>query len=406
VVLWYSENLTIRGNQVREGRYGLHFMYCDDALIEHNLLLNNSVGTFMMYSRRLRMTQNTVAYNRGPSGYGIGLKDMDDAVIENNLFVDNRVGAYLDNSPREVDSNGRFQGNVFAYNDIGVEMMPAVRHNEFSLNSFVDNGEQVGITGGGGGRLQQNKWTVNGQGNYWSDYAGYDSAQDNWGDMPYKADRLFENLMDQNSSLRLFLYSPVEQAVNFAARAVPFVRPQPKLVDEIPMMTPLIPAGLPTLKAAGLRGEHTLLMGISATLLLTAGLAYQFSRRGPGEKRSGVSFPVLTVKGEGAAPREMKTVDSGEGERMVQVKNLSKRFGPATALDNLSFEIQAGEAVALWGANGAGKTTALRCLLGVIPYEGMVRLGDYHSTWQGKAVRRLLGFVPQEINFHDDLTVR
>lgn len=91
---------------------------------------------------------------------------------------------------------------------------------------------------------------------------------------------------------------------------------------------------------------------------------------------------------------------------MVQVENLSKAFGKVKALDSLTFEIQPGEAVALWGANGAGKTTALRCLLGVIPYQGVVRLGAFHSTWQGKAVRRLLGFVPQEINFHDDLTVQ
>lgn len=91
---------------------------------------------------------------------------------------------------------------------------------------------------------------------------------------------------------------------------------------------------------------------------------------------------------------------------MVQVENLSKQFGKVRALDNLTFEIEAGEAVALWGPNGAGKTTALRCLLGVIPYEGQVKLGEFHSTWQGKAVRRLLGFVPQEINFHDDMTVQ
>ena len=68
--------------------------------------------------------------------------------------------------------------------------------------------------------------------------------------------------------------------------------------------------------------------------------------------------------------------------------------------------MQAGEAVALWGANGAGKTTAIRCLLDLIPFEG-----QHHRrrawTWpqQGKAVRRLIGFVPQELTFHDDLTV-
>lgn len=90
---------------------------------------------------------------------------------------------------------------------------------------------------------------------------------------------------------------------------------------------------------------------------------------------------------------------------MVQVQNLTKRFGALTAVDQVSFEIAGGESVALWGENGAGKTTALRCLLGVIPYQGTVRLGGYDTTYQGKAARRLMGFVPQEISFHDDLSV-
>jgi nitrous oxidase accessory protein len=108
VVLWYSERLTVRNNEISGGRYGLHFMYCDDAFIEGNRLLNNSVGAFLMYSRRLTLENNTIAANRGPSGYGVGLKDMDDVVVRHNLFLDNRVGAYLDNSPREIDSTGRF----------------------------------------------------------------------------------------------------------------------------------------------------------------------------------------------------------------------------------------------------------------------------------------------------------
>jgi ABC-type multidrug transport system ATPase subunit len=91
---------------------------------------------------------------------------------------------------------------------------------------------------------------------------------------------------------------------------------------------------------------------------------------------------------------------------MVIVKDLTKQFGKLKAVDSLSFEVEAGESVALWGENGAGKTTALRCLLGVIPYEGNVRLADYDLARQGKEARRMMGFVPQEISFHDDMTVQ
>lgn len=261
VVLWYSERLTVRDNEVSDGRYGLHFMYCDDAIIENNLLTGNSVGTFLMYSRRLNLLNNTIAHNRGPSGFGVGLKDMDDAIIENNLFLDNRIGAHLDNSPREVNSIGRFDGNVFAFNDVGVNLMPSVRRNQFVINSFVENEEQVAIAGRGG-RSSDNAWTIDGQGNYWSDYVGYDGDADGLGDVPYKAERLFENLMDQNSSLRLFLYSPAEQAVDFAARAIPFVKPQPKMTDEAPLMEPVMPEDLPAVPETSQRPMWLISLGM------------------------------------------------------------------------------------------------------------------------------------------------
>ena len=360
-------------------------MYCDDALIENNRLLRQ-------LRRHLPDVQpppdtcvhNTIADNRGPSGYGIGLKDMDDAVIVDNLFLDNRVGAYLDSSPREMDSIGVFSGNVFAYNDIGVEMMPSVQRNMFSGNSFIDNEEQVAVVRRRA-TCRATRWTVDGHGNYWSDYAGYDADGDGLGDMAYGSERLFENLMQQEPQLRLFLYSPATNAIDFAARAFPVVKPKPKLVDERPFMTPMIPAGAPPLP------------GPDNSRLALAGRRPDPGRPGPGRAAAPEPAALLSARQTAAEPPIMN--------EMITVTNITKRFGGLTAVDDLSFTVQAGQAVALWGANGAGKTTALRCLLNLIPFEGHITMDGLDVAQQGKAARRLIGFVPQELNFHDDMTV-
>ena len=393
VILWYSERLTVRDNKISGGRYGLHFMYCDDATIQNNLLNNNSVGTFMMYSRRLQLIHNTIAYNHGPSGFGIGLKDMDDAVVQDNLFLANRVGAHLDNSPREVDSWGTFQGNVFAYNDIGINLMPSVRHNQFTGNSFIENQEQVDI--GGGGFTKDNLWTVDGSGNYWSDYAGFDQAADGIGDEVYRADRLFENLTSRFPGLRLFTFSPSTQAMDFAARAVPFVRPQPKLTDSGPLMAPVFPSDLPALSEQ--RDER--FVWLSAILVAAAGIVFLGStgrlfrrEKPPGSQPDSPPAAVLPPQ-EGSMP-------------LIHINQLTKRFAGLTVVDHLTLEIPAGQAVALWGPNGAGKTTTLRCLIGLLPFDGEINIDGKDVSRQGKAVRKTIGFVPQELAFHDDLSVQ
>ncbi len=90
---------------------------------------------------------------------------------------------------------------------------------------------------------------------------------------------------------------------------------------------------------------------------------------------------------------------------MIHVEQLTKRFGRLTAVDNLSFKISPGEAVALWGANGAGKTTVLRCLLHLIPFSGSVQIDGRDMRRAGKVARQKIGFVPQNLTFHDDLRV-
>ena len=88
---------------------------------------------------------------------------------------------------------------------------------------------------------------------------------------------------------------------------------------------------------------------------------------------------------------------------MIQYSHLTKSFGKFTAVDDLSFEVAPRQAVALWGPNGAGKTTAIKCLLGLLRYKGQITVDGLDAHRQGKAARRLLGYVPQELAFYDDL---
>ncbi len=144
-------------------------------------------------------------------------------------------------------------------------MLPSVKGNEFYDNSFVDNEQQVAIAGSGA-HPESNAWTVDGRGNYWSDYGGYDANGDGRGEMAYRSDKLFENLSEAHPDLRLFLYSPAIDAVEFAAKAFPLVKPQPKLVDEIPLTAPQIPDGAPPLP----RATTSLWWAIAPALLILA----------------------------------------------------------------------------------------------------------------------------------------
>ena len=89
---------------------------------------------------------------------------------------------------------------------------------------------------------------------------------------------------------------------------------------------------------------------------------------------------------------------------MIEFSHLTKRFGKFTAVDDLSFTVAPQQALALWGPNGAGKTTALKCLLSLLRYQGQILVDGQDAHKQGKAVRRRLGYVPQELAFYSDLT--
>lgn len=236
MVFWYSEGLDIRGNLVTGSRYGLHFMYSHDTTLTGNELSGNSVGVYLMYSNSIRLVHNRMSNNRGASGYGIGLKDCDDIVIERNALLSNRVGVYIDNSPSSEDSTGLFEANLIAFNEIGLLATPNTHSNVFTGNGMIENEQQAATHGRG--HLTLNAYSREGVGNFWSDYAGFDRDGDGRGDLPYAPRSLFGAMLAREPNLRLFVHSPAQQAIDFTARALPELRPEPTLVDEFPLTRP------------------------------------------------------------------------------------------------------------------------------------------------------------------------
>lgn len=90
---------------------------------------------------------------------------------------------------------------------------------------------------------------------------------------------------------------------------------------------------------------------------------------------------------------------------MIHVESLTKTYGASVVVDDFSMQVGRGDSVALWGPNGAGKTTVIRCLLGLVSYEGEIVVEGLDARLRGKAVRSLIGYVPQELSFYDDMKV-
>lgn len=95
-----------------------------------------------------------------------------------------------------------------------------------------------------------------------------------------------------------------------------------------------------------------------------------------------------------------------EKEPIISVCNLTKRFGNFTAVDNITFEVDKGEIFGFLGANGAGKTTAIRMLCGLsFPTSGSGTVAGYDIMSQAEEIKRHIGYMSQKFSLYQDLTV-
>lgn len=246
IQLWQSDSIRVAGNHVRghrdgiyfefvthgdvrdnvserNQRYGLHFMFSDDCVYAGNTFRENESGVAVMYTRRVHMTGNTFADNRGSAAYGLLLKDISDSEVRGNQFLRNTVGLYLEGANRNVVDD-----NTFASNGWALRLLANAQDNQVTSNAFTSNAFDVGTNS------RQNFSTF--RGNYWDRYRGYDLDRDGFGDVPHAPVRLFALVVEQTPAAIILLRSTMVDLLDFAERVLPMLTPQ-TLVDEKPRIS-------------------------------------------------------------------------------------------------------------------------------------------------------------------------
>jgi len=94
-------------------------------------------------------------------------------------------------------------------------------------------------------------------------------------------------------------------------------------------------------------------------------------------------------------------------QKIIEVENLTKKFGDFTAVKSISFHVNKGEIFGFLGANGAGKTTAMKMLIGISnPTSGNAIVAGYNVQTQSELVKKSIGYMSQKFSLYDDLTVQ
>ena len=93
-------------------------------------------------------------------------------------------------------------------------------------------------------------------------------------------------------------------------------------------------------------------------------------------------------------------------EVVIKTEKLTKRFGDFTAVDEITFEVSKGEIFGFLGANGAGKTTAMRMLIGLSkPTSGKASVAGFDVYKQTENIKKNIGYMSQKFSLYEDLTV-
>ncbi len=274
--LGFSHRNLLRGNEVSDVRYGIHYMYADNNEFHRNRFTRNIAGAAIMFSRGIVLRENVLADNRsGASGYGILLKDVDDVAIEGNFIHHNRLAITADGAPRSPQGFVTVRGNFIGYNQVALELFTTANIT-FTGNTFLGNLEEVRSLGGD--IAKRNRWALDGRGNYWDGYRGFDADGDGIGDLPFQYKDAFADLRGDKGAVQAYAFTPAHAAIQLAARWFPALEPEVRLVDPAPLMEPPV-----TLNTGSRRDLPAL--GAAIGLAAAGALPVAFARRIPVARR-------------------------------------------------------------------------------------------------------------------------
>ena len=218
-----SHHALFRGNHLHHTRYGTHYMNSYFNVWENNNSHHNRGGLALMEARNQTVRNNHAWAN---SDHGIMLRTLQDSVVENNIVAGNQRGFFIYNS-----QFNQVRNNLIIDNHVGVHLWAGSVDNSVENNDFISNRQQIRYVSS-----QDTPWGEK-QGNYWSNYLGWDRDGDGIGDLPYEANDMVDRLSWRYPMMKLLLSSPSLQSLRLIARQFPLLR-APSVVDPKPHMRP------------------------------------------------------------------------------------------------------------------------------------------------------------------------
>jgi len=228
-----QENL-IESNTMHDLRYGIHYMYSHNNQVIDNYAVNTRAGYALMSSRNLIVRGNST---ENSEDYGFLLNFITSSTISNNIIK--KVWTKPENKVLGRDGKGLFvynsayntiKGNLIDTAEIGIHLTAGSEKTKVYNNSFINNPIQVKYVSN-----KKQEWSLNGKGNYWSNYLGWDMDSDNIGDVIFEPNDGIDKLVWQYPEMKMLMDSPAVIILRWVQRQFPVLKP-PGVKDSFPLM--------------------------------------------------------------------------------------------------------------------------------------------------------------------------